>query len=501
MSGRSLAAIDIWHARTHRTTGDRAFTLYLLLMLTLVAVIPVGRAIWLSAASPVGLALFADSAAPKVTSFIVAMLWAGALLLGRDRGPAVLSPFLTYALASSDLPRSRSFRRPLVRSGACVTAVCTIAAALISTSLASNGMASPVNSAIFTGVGALVGVIATVAWLAGQVFRRMAIAGALALVGLGVLILAAPALAVYTPWGWIGLAYPRNNFSPGLLALTALAALALALLAAVPTLMNRLDSCELATQAARWSSATAHAAGMDFSAASATYQATPYFARRTRAVFARGPLPYTFLVRDVIGATRTPGRLIVGVFALIAAGVLLAFAISPASPGWVLGAAAGVVAFAGLGPLTDGIRHAASVAAGLPLYGISDEHLLASHALFPLAVAAIVLPTAAILCSVIVGTSAVAAGVSALLLALLALVARISNALKGPLPLGLLMPMSTPAGDPMAAVRMVWALDAILFAAFAGAAAMLAALGSPLLLGVVTAALSGIAIKRWRDRG
>lgn len=261
MSSRSRAAIDIWDARKVRTTGDRAFALYTVLMLGLIAVIPVGRAVWLSAASPAGLALFTNVAAPGVTSLVVAALWAGALIFGRGRGPAVLPPFLTHTLSASDLSRSDTFRAPLLRSGAIVTAVCTVTAGLIGTSLASNGLAEPVGVAIFTAAGGLVGVTATVAWLTGQVFPRVGIAIGVGILTLAVVTIAFPAMQMYTPWGWAGLAYPTNGISHSL---TALSALAAALVALVPTLMNRLGLAGLTTQAARWDSATTHAAGLDF---------------------------------------------------------------------------------------------------------------------------------------------------------------------------------------------------------------------------------------------
>lgn len=488
MSARSLAAIEIWRARNARTTGDRAFLVY--------AISPVARAVWLSAAGTAGVAAFASPAAPGMTVFAVAGLWAGALLLGRDRGPALLPPFLTYALATSDLARSDVFRAPVLRAGALVTAVTTTAAGLIGGSLASHGLADPLSVAIFTVVGALVGVISTVAWLAGQAFPRAASSVALSILVLGTVTAAVPVMHAFTPWGWVGLAYPSSGTVPLLVALTAFTAV---LVTAVPVLMDRLSVTELSTQAARWDAATAHATGMDFGAVPTIYQGKPHLGRRIRAVRARSPMALTFLIRDALGASRTPGRLIAGTFAIVLAGVLLGFAFVPATPSWLLGAAAGVIVFAGLGPLTDGIRHAVYVASDFPLYGISDNHLLANHALFPLAMVILVLIAAVIVCSVVTGTSAGAAVISSLVLALLALITRITNALKGPLPPILLTPISTPAGDPMAAVRMAWALDGVLLAASGGAAAALA-FESPILLLSVGAGLIGMGIHRWRHR-
>lgn len=497
MNGRSRGAVGIWRARNARTPGDRAYVVYAVLMVGLVAIVPIGRAVWLSATSAAGVAAFASSAAPGVTVLAVAALWAGALLLGRDRGPALLPPFLTHALATSDLPRSDTFRGPVLRAGAVVTALTTITSGLVGGSLLSHGLADPLGVVLFIAVGALVGVIATVAWLAGQVFPRAAIPIALGVLALGAVTAAVPVMQPFTPWGWVGLAYPGSGLPHVLAVLTALTAV---LAAAVPMLLNRLGLAELSAQAARWDSATTHAAGMDFGAAATVYQGRPHLGRRIRAIRSAGWMPLTFLRRDAIGATRTPGRFIVGVLALASAGVLITLAFAPAAPGWLLGAVAGLLVFAGLGPLTDGIRHAASVASDFPLYGISDERLLANHALFPLVAIVVVLLAAVIVCSIIAGIGAAAPIISSLILGLLALIARVGNALKGSLPTALLTPIPTPMGDLSAAARMTWALDAVLLAALAGTAATLA-FESPILLIGVTAALIGVGLNRWRHRG
>ena len=155
--------------------------------------------------------------------------------------------------------------------------------------------------------------------------------------------------------------------------------------------------------------------------------------------------------------------------------------------------------FAGLGPFTDGIRHAASVAADFPLYGISDERLVAQHSLFPLAVVVVELLAVVVVCSIMFGIPAGAPLISSLALGLLALGARIGNALKGPMPPSLLIPIPTPAGDLGAALRMAWALDGVLLAELAGAAAAVARQLPLLLLGVALVPV-GLVIHRWRHR-
>lgn len=107
--------------------------------------------------------------------------------------------------------------------------------------------------------------------------------------------------------------------------------------------------------------------------------------------------------------------------------------------------------------------------------------------------------TVAVVCSVVAGIIASAPIASSLALGLLTLIARVSNALKGPLPPVLLTPIPTPMGDLGAAMRMTWALDGLLLAAAAGAAVALAFESPVLLIGVVVT-LVGVGINRWRHR-
>ena len=499
MTDRASGAIRVWRARTARTSGDGAYAVYIALMVALVAVAPVARAVWLSLTGADGLRALTSAAAPEATILLTSALWAGALLLGRDRGPALRPPFPTYALATSDLARSDAFRGPVLRAGALVTVLTATIAGSIGAGLVHRGVVDPLDAGAFVAAGALVGVLATVAWLAGQAFPRAAMLLAVGVLALGAATAAVPGAASFTPWGWVGLAYPGGGSSHALPALTALIALTAVLVASAPMLMRRLDLADLMAQAARWDSATSHATGMDFGAAAMIYQRRPSVGRRFRAVRPFRRSAATFLIRDAIGAVRTPGRLAVSVVALAAAGALTTLAFTPGTPGWALGAAAGLILFAGLGPLTDGVRHAASVAADMPLYGVGDEQLLARHALFPLTVVFVVLLTAAVVGAVVAGIAVGGPILGSLVLGPLALIARIGNAVKGPLPPALLTPIPTPMGDLGAAVRLAWSLDGMLLTAVAGAAAALV-FESPLLLLGVAGALLGIGVHRWRHR-
>ncbi|MEV7692219.1 hypothetical protein AB0N73_02690 [Microbacterium sp. NPDC089189] len=495
MSTRSRAVVRMWRARTGRSAGDRAYLAYLMLMVVIVAIAPAVRAVWVSATSAAGIAVLAAPAAPAVAAGVVAVLWACALLVGRDRGPALFAPFVTHMLATSDRPRVEAFGAPVRRAGAQVAALTTLAAGVVGASLAAAGAADPLGIALFVAAGALVGIIATVLWLAGQAFPRAAAPAALAIMLLGAVTVLLPGVLAFVPWGWVGAAYPVPGSPSGVMLLSVLAAV---LVAAVPTLLTRLGATDMTAQATRWTAATALATGMDLGAAATTYQRPPHLGRRLRAVGPRGGARWAFVRRDAVGAIRTPARLGVGVVALVAAGVLLTLALAPGAPGVLLGAAGGVLLFAGLGPLTDGMRHAAYVASDLPLYGVSDEALLLGHLLLPIGVLVALLVVTVLVCAAVAGLGATPLA-GALAAGVLALGARVATAVKGALPSSLLTPIPTPMGDLSAAVRLVWALDGLVLAAGAGAAAGIV-LASPVPLLAVATVVAVIGVTRWRHR-
>lgn len=478
MSRQLRDTLAIWRMRNVRSGGDRAYLVYAVIMVAIVAVAPLVRMLWLSATSAEGIALLAAASTPTAVSVAIAVLWVGALLAGLDRGPALLPLFPLYVLSTSDLKRSTVFRGPLIRNGLLLTASTTVVAAFAGAALLGGGVADPHTAIEFVpmvaAAGALVGVIATVAWLVGQALPRVAIC-----VAVGLVVLASLGVTISS--------------------LVALAVVATALVGLVPTLLSRLTLATLTEQAVRWESATIHAAGLDFASATSTYRARPRLGRHVRAVRSGNGLAATFVLRDAIGAIRTPVRLIVGIGAVAVAGTLMTFAFAPAAPGMLLGATAGLVLFVGLGSLTDGIRHAASVAADLPLYGISDEALLGLHVLFPLTVTAVVLLLAVVICAALLGSSLAAPLVASLGLGTVALIGRVSTALKGMLPPSLLTPIPTPVGDVSIVVQLAWALDGVLVVALAGIAAALV-LQAPAYFVVVALFTVGIGVNRWRTR-
>lgn len=497
MTARASAAVGIWRNRQPRTRADHAYVVYLLAMVALVLVAPVIRAIAVTATNPLGIAVLTSPSAHGATMLAVAALWAGLLLLGRVRGPALRPPFLAHALASSDISRAEGFRGPFLRASLVVMALVTAVAAAIGSSLVVAGQASPASAALFAFAGMCVGIVSAVAWLAGQALPRVAAVLAPVLFAIAALTSQVSALHPYISWGWVGTAYPTAV--PEIASLLLVVALTIAAIVAVPTLMNCLSYSGLVAQSSRWDAATSRVAGMELADAVSVYGATPRVGRRWRAIRPAARRAGIFLRRDAVGAARTPVRLTIGVLAIIAAAALVAISLTPGLPTGILGAAAGVILFAALGPLSDGIRHAASVAADLPLYGVTDGSLLAHHSLFPLVLTVTVLVAGSIIVALVIGNSVLAAGFASLILGVMTLVSRVSGALKGPLPPALLAPIPTPLGDLGAATRLAWALDGILFTAVAGASVALIPT-SPLPLLVVGVVIGGLVVRRWHHR-
>ncbi|RII90270.1 hypothetical protein DZF96_17410, partial [Clavibacter michiganensis] len=169
------------------------------------------------------------------------------------------------------------------------------------------------------------------------------------------------------------------------------------------------------------------------------------------------------LRRDLVGALRTPVRAASACLGLAASGVLLAVALDGDGTGRVIAAVgAALVGFLALGVGADGFRHVVDVASAPPLYGIPTGRLLLLHAVLP--------STAGVACALAGAGIAVAGGADAVALVvapavvLLLVVVRAFDAAKGPLPLSVMAPVVTPAGDASGLVIAAWQADALLLA-------------------------------------
>ncbi|PPF29546.1 hypothetical protein C5D07_03240 [Rathayibacter tritici] len=476
MTSRLVSATGIWRGRQSRVAGDRAYIAYSLVLLVLVVVMPVVRAAWLSVTTPETASTLTGSGATAIAAIAVLALWAAALVTGRSRGPAVAPPFFTYALTESDLPQREVFRSRVVVAVVVATVASGGIAVFFGAALGTAGLLTPPSVIGFTIRGMLIGTISAVCWLGGEaapkasaVFAGVLIAAAtLGIVGMD----SGAVVAQLSSWAWA-------SATADVPAIAVLAALSAVGLGAAPTLLDRISERTLTVQSARWNVAIAHAVSLDFTAVSESYQARPSRGRHFRAVV-RGANPVSLVVvRDTIGALRTPLRALSGALTIVGSAVLLAAAAAAPSAAPLLGALAAALLYIGSGAFSRGLQHISQVARAQPLYGMSDGVLLVLHTIFPVLISVVIMVTSTISISLVLVPSAVTSLLwSSATLPVVVLAARISNALRGPSPIFLLVPVPSALGDPMPVIRVLWALDAPLFAVVAGIAV------TPGLLGV-----------------
>ncbi|OUE20476.1 hypothetical protein BFL34_01291 [Clavibacter michiganensis] len=470
---------------------DLAYTVYAGALTVLIVGIPVLRAIVLELAEPVAAAAL-RAQGPTAAAATAGLAATVLLVAGGARGPALLSPFLTATLAGSGLSRAAVLARPFARAALGLAAISGLAALLPGLASLVAGDADPGLVAAWTAAGALVGVILAGCWLAGQ---RLGAAGRA--VG-GAVLLGSAALAVLVPtaivpWTAVRALFPGAGTGRGAwplpadvgTALGVLAVLALAALAAAPVLLGGLRGPELLAQAQRWQTATTLATTGDLAMAAGGFRPVPRIGRGWGAVRGRSQVALVAR-RDLVGALRTPVRAASACLGVAASGVLLAVALDGHGTGRVIPAVgAALVGFLALGVGADGFRHVVDVASAPPLYGIPTGRLLLLHAVLPsVAGVACVLAGAGI---AVAGGSGATALVVAPAVTLLLVVVRAFDAAKGPLPLAVMAPVVTPAGDASALVIAAWQADALLLAggsalAVVSAAAAVGPLGAALVL-------------------
>ncbi|AZZ55899.1 hypothetical protein [Rathayibacter iranicus] len=469
MTSRLASATGIWRARQPRAAGDRAYIAYSLVLLGLVVVMPVVRAAWLAVTTPEAADALNGPDAAVVAAVAVLALWAAALITGRSRGPAVAPPFFTYALTESDLPRREVFRSRVVMAVVVATVASGGIAVFFGAALGAVGLLTPPSVIGFSIRGVLIGTISAVCWLSGEAAPKASaiVAGALiATATLGIVGLdSGPVVAQLSSWAWA-------SAHADVPAIAALAALSAGGLLAAPTLLDRISEPTLAMQSARWDVAMAHAVSLDFTAASESYQARPSSGRRFRAVI-QGASPVTLVVvRDTIGALRTPLRVVSGALTIVGSGVLLVAAAAAPGAAPLLGALAAALLYVGTGAFSRGLQHISQVSRAQPLYGISDGVLILLHTIFPVVIAVVIAVATTISISAVLVPGAVGSLLwGSVALPVVVVAARVSNALRGPSPIFLMMPAPSALGDPMPLLRVLWALDAPLFAVLAGVSA------------------------------
>lgn len=491
------AARGIWRARREQTGGDKAYALYVFLLLAVIVIVPIVSALWVVASSPTGLTVLSSADASAAVSLTVAALWGGALLAGRKRGPALLPPFLLHALNASSIRRALTLRRPVLRSAAVIIAAHAAGAVLVGMALRGDGHIQLWYMGVFAAAASAAGVVTTALWLVGQVFPRAAFPIALTVLLLAGISSSMPQMFAFTPWGFVGATYPLGESD--VFSLAGVTVLATVSIVMTPVLLGRLTGTQLMTQATQWERATAFSFSFDFRAATSVYEAEPQLGRSIRAITPSRHRWITFFLRDAAGQARTPGRSLGAIIATAAAGALIALSFMPGSPSALLTGIAGVMLYSATGPLTKGLQHAASVAGDYPLYGIGDRHLVLLHALFPLIVLLAVITMSATVTAFAIGAplGTALAGVSAV--GILALVLRLGSALKGPLPPSLLTPVSTPAGDLGIIMQIGWAFSDPLIAAL-GALSITMLPITPIQLMTLSVCVGVVVLVRWTKR-
>jgi hypothetical protein len=496
-TARMLRAVrTIRRARAEGSSrGDVAYAVYAGVMLAAIVIVPVLRAVVLYLAEPAASAVLVD-----VGSVISATVFAGAcagfVALGGVRGPAVLSPFLIFAVAGTGHPRRRTLLRPVVRAMLALALLgvgITLLPALV---LVAAGSASVGAAVAFSAAGALVGVVCGGCWLLGQratgAVRAWIVSGVLAT---GAAWVAVPRLRPVLPWGWFASLFPSGVLSGSAgFALGGLGVLAAAAVAVVPVLLDGLRGPALLSQAQRWQAAGTLAFTGDLAMAMGEFRAVPRRGRGLAAIGGRG-LVLMFLRRDLVGSLRTPARFVLACAGCLGFGLLIAVAVGASGAGaWVASCAAGLLGFLALGVWSDGFRHAAEVAAAPPLYGVSTLRLLGLHAVLPV-VGGLVFATAGVVAwaGIWGGRVSASALAVAVLSVLLLVLVRVYDSAKGPLPLTLMAPVPTPAGDASALVVAVWQADAVILAA-AVVGVTAASVGGGLGGGVLVAVALGVVV-------
>jgi hypothetical protein len=462
-------------------------------MVALVTVAPIARGVWLAATDRGAAETIASVVSGGTVPVTMLATWAAALAAGTFRGPVVLPPVLAHALATAPLSQWRAFRMRIlapcliaaVGGAACAAVLCCAWSAL--------GELMPIGAISAVTAGLAWGAIAGALWFAGQIASARQLTTACGALVSAALLVVSVSLSSSGATGKIAATLLTSPVTAA-----TLAAVAILMVCYIRPLSSRLDPCTVITQSLKWETATAHAGTLDLSASATTYQPLPRSGRHIFAIADQAGFLRVIVRRDAVAAARTPARLMAAILALLAAGALIAAAATSVPELSALGAVAGMLTFVAAGALTDGLRHVIDGSSAIPLYGVSELRLLAAHGMFPLLAATVTVAIGVALVAMLRSLDFTAGLLPALLTAAGAIMLRLMSALKPPLPIALLAPLPTPAGDLSALSRLVWAFDAMLLAAVVGIAAPLATL-APAAIVITMLLIAAITARRWRQ--
>ncbi|TDP89289.1 hypothetical protein EDF62_3372 [Leucobacter luti] len=481
------------------SAGDVSYRIYLAVMLGIIVVAPLVRSSVLAAA-PVLPSIGRDSA-PLLAAGMT-LLCAGAALLGSKGGPARAGLPQLDLLFTAAIPRWLLLLGTVARwygsaalGGAVLGGMCAVALALGLADTPSAQISLGAGFALL-GAGACLGVLMSGAQLLGQVGIRVRTCVALSLVALAAVQLAwgagQSARTLWDPWSaaaqiW---GHATDGSAPVPVQLWILGgSAAIVLLCALP-LASRLDRDGLRAQAATWDSAKTFAVTGDPTAALARF-GTPVRVGRslmlklgaepardvdTRAGSKPAPpgLWAALVKRDLLGILRTPARSLAALLGIVTAGLIWAsLFVEPRDmlSSALLGAVVVLGTTLSLPAWCRGIATSAAGAGSPSLFPIAPGGLILRHTIAPLLLAVAALGAgAAVAAAVWPGEAAWSASATVPLIAVVAVMLRVAAALKGTIPLRLLAPVPTPAGDMSGLNVFIWSLDGPVIAVLAGAA-------------------------------
>ncbi|MGO1318447.1 MAG: hypothetical protein ACTMIR_15665, partial [Cellulomonadaceae bacterium] len=461
------AARQVYASRSaRRSRGDLAYVLYVSeLVAAIWGPVLVGGVVR-ALSTPAVVGHLTSAHAVPVLAGTTAALALAAVAGGRLRGPVLPHPFEAWALGAGPVPRSRALRRPFARSLGLVIAVAAAATALVCAALLRAGAAGSVPWSFGLGV-VCAAVVVTVLWLLGQaVTRRTAGAVTAVIVLSGGASLRWPAAG---PAGWLALLWPAGH-SPDAGWLAPLGAVAVLALGAVPWLLARVPGTVLERQSGRWARSGELARTGDLAGALDTFRARPWALRHRSLRITRASWVAWWL-RDLLGTVRTPLRAAVAAVTIPLAGAVLAAADAAGGMRWAVAVLGAVLMYLGVGAWCDGLRHAAQQTGTTALYGTRPWGQALRHASLLLTVAgpltaagggAWAASQGALSQPALPGAVLWPAGVAAL-----AVTVRMVDVAKGPLPVELLMPVPTPAGDVSGLNVALWQADALIGLALA----------------------------------
>src|SRR5690606_23362478 len=112
---RVAAARAVHRTRgAHRTRGDTAYLVYISVLVAAIAGVPVVRTIVLALATPAAMDALSSTGVARVVAILAALIWLGALVLGRVRGPIAPQPFVAVILGRSDISPRAAWTRALL---------------------------------------------------------------------------------------------------------------------------------------------------------------------------------------------------------------------------------------------------------------------------------------------------------------------------------------------------------------------------------------------------